>query len=160
MAMKSAYELAMERLGKSSGPKLTDKQKTRLAELDRVYAAKIAQIELDLKPKIASALVSEKPEDAEKLEETLRAEVQKLMGQAKDGGGFVLMPTAAPINLPLSPKTPAPEPAVRPRGASPSGTRRRRCARTWTARTCTRREPATAARPRAWPRLPIWCHPT
>ena len=29
------------------------------------------------------------------------------MAQAKDGGGFVLMPTAAPINLPLSPQTEA-----------------------------------------------------
>jgi len=37
----------------------------------------------------------------------VRAEVQKIMAQAKDGGGFVLMPTAAPINLPLAPKTEA-----------------------------------------------------
>ena len=39
--MKSAYELAMERLGKSdpsSGP-LTAGQKARLAEIDRVYNA-------------------------------------------------------------------------------------------------------------------------
>ncbi len=34
----------------------------------------------------------------------VRAEVRKIMDQAKAGGGFVLMPTAAPINLPLSPK--------------------------------------------------------
>jgi hypothetical protein len=37
----------------------------------------------------------------------IRAEVQQVMDQAKAGGGFVLMPTAAPINLPLSPKTEA-----------------------------------------------------
>jgi uroporphyrinogen-III decarboxylase len=37
----------------------------------------------------------------------VRAEVQKIMAQAKAGGGFVLMPTAAPINLPLSPTTEA-----------------------------------------------------
>jgi uroporphyrinogen-III decarboxylase len=35
----------------------------------------------------------------------VRAEVQKIMDQAKAGGGFVLMPTAAPINLPLATKT-------------------------------------------------------
>ena len=35
----------------------------------------------------------------------VRAEVQKIMNQAKDGGGFVLMPTAAPINIPLTPRT-------------------------------------------------------
>jgi uroporphyrinogen-III decarboxylase len=37
----------------------------------------------------------------------VRAEVGKIMKQAKEGGGFVLMPTAAPINLPLSPETEA-----------------------------------------------------
>ena len=35
----------------------------------------------------------------------VRAEVRRIMSQAKEGGGFVLMPTAAPINLPLSPAT-------------------------------------------------------
>lgn len=35
----------------------------------------------------------------------VRAEVRRVMEQAKDGGGFVLMPTAGPINLPLSPRT-------------------------------------------------------
>jgi hypothetical protein len=29
------------------------------------------------------------------------------MGQAKEGGGFVLIPTAGPINVPLSPRTEA-----------------------------------------------------
>lgn len=37
----------------------------------------------------------------------VRAQVRKIMSQAKEGGGFVLMPTAAPINLPLSAKTEA-----------------------------------------------------
>jgi molybdopterin converting factor small subunit len=81
MAIKSAYELAMERLGKSSTPKLTDKQKARLAELDSLYTAKIAEVELELTPKIAAARAAEKFEDAEKLEKTLRAEVQKLRGK-------------------------------------------------------------------------------
>jgi hypothetical protein len=82
MAIKSSYELAMKRLGKSSAPKLTDEQKARLAELDRLYTAKIAQVELDLKPKIAAANSAiEKFEEAEKLEQTLRAEVQKLRGK-------------------------------------------------------------------------------
>lgn len=35
----------------------------------------------------------------------VRAEVRRIMTQAKNGGGFVLMPTAAPINVPLSPAT-------------------------------------------------------
>ena len=37
----------------------------------------------------------------------VRAEVHKIMDQAKAGGGFVLMPTAAPISLALSPRTEA-----------------------------------------------------
>ncbi len=37
----------------------------------------------------------------------VRAEVRKIMSQAKAGGAFVIMPTAAPINIPLSPATEA-----------------------------------------------------
>ena len=81
MAIKSAYELAMERLGKSSAPTLTGGQKAKLAELDRLCTSKIAQVELDLNPKIVAARAAEKFEEAEKLEETLRAEVQKLRGK-------------------------------------------------------------------------------
>ena len=74
MALKSAWELALERTGGKSETKLTADQKAKLAELDRVYTAKIAERELELKPKIATA----KPEDAQKLEETLRSEIAKL----------------------------------------------------------------------------------
>lgn len=38
-------------------------------------------------------------------EEEVREEVRRCMDAAKEGGGFVIMPTASPINLPLSPKT-------------------------------------------------------
>src|SRR2546425_871548 len=58
MAIKSSYELAMERMAKQSPQptrKLTAKDKERLAEFDRIYAAKIAEEELALKPKIAAA---------------------------------------------------------------------------------------------------------
>ncbi len=37
--------------------------------------------------------------------EHVRAHVCRVMDQAKEGGGFVLMPTAAPINVPLSKRT-------------------------------------------------------
>ncbi len=37
----------------------------------------------------------------------IRAEVRQVMAQAKEGGGFVLMPTAAPITVPISPATEA-----------------------------------------------------
>jgi hypothetical protein len=78
MALKSAWELAQERTGGKAAVKLTAAQKEKLAELDRVYAAKIAEEELSLKPKIAAANGAGKIEDAQKLDETLRAEIAKL----------------------------------------------------------------------------------
>ena len=54
--MKSAYELAMERLNKSApSVKLTDEQRKLLAELDSKYAAKIAEREIFLKGEIEKA---------------------------------------------------------------------------------------------------------
>ena len=35
----------------------------------------------------------------------VRQEVRRCMEAAKEGGGYVIMPTASPINIPLSPKT-------------------------------------------------------
>ena len=81
MAIKSAYELALERMGRAPVRKLTDEQKAKLAELDRIYTARIAQVELDLKPKIAAA---DDPEQAQKLQETLRAEIQKLRARLEE----------------------------------------------------------------------------
>src|SRR5258706_12342095 len=77
MAIKSAYDLAMERLGKSASPKLSADQKAKLAELDKVYTAKIAEVELELQPKIAAARAQGDLEGAQKIEELLRAQVQK-----------------------------------------------------------------------------------
>jgi hypothetical protein len=81
MAIKSAYELAMERLAKQSpqpARKLTAKDKEKLAELDRIYSAKIAEQELALNPKIAAARASGDLEAAQTLEQTLRAAIAKL----------------------------------------------------------------------------------
>ena len=57
--MKSSYELAMERLNKTSPTaKLTAEQKKEIAELDSLYASKIAQREIFLKGEIAKAEMS------------------------------------------------------------------------------------------------------
>ena len=54
--MKSAYELAMERLEKNAPTvSLTDEQKAQIAEIDSSYRAKIAEKELFLKDQIRSA---------------------------------------------------------------------------------------------------------
>jgi len=64
--MKSAYELAMERLSKSSpAVKLTAQQKKQLAELDSQYAAKVAEREITLNDEIRRLAQSG---DVEKME--------------------------------------------------------------------------------------------
>lgn len=84
MALKSSWELALERTGGKSSAKLTNEQKAKLAEIDRVYMAKIAERELELKPKIAAANAAGKVEDAQKLDEILRNEVAKLRAKLED----------------------------------------------------------------------------
>lgn len=55
--MKSAYELAMERLqANSPSVPLTDEQRAKIAELDSVYQAKIAEKEIFLKEQMIKAM--------------------------------------------------------------------------------------------------------
>ena len=79
--MKSAYELAMERLAKSdpsaSAP-LTKEQKSRLAEIDRVYQGKLAEREIFLKKQLEDAFASQKMDDAEKIKQQLASERARL----------------------------------------------------------------------------------
>jgi hypothetical protein len=77
--MKSAYELAMERLRKASPSlSLSEEQKKELAELDSKYRAKIAEKELFLKEQIRKAHIEGKIEDIESLQKQLTSEVQRL----------------------------------------------------------------------------------
>ncbi|HSU57262.1 MAG TPA: hypothetical protein VLT36_24690 [Candidatus Dormibacteraeota bacterium] len=70
--MKSAYELAMERLSKASPAiKLTDKQKKEIAELESKCAAKIAERELFIKGEIARAIDKGDAEAIPQLEKQL-----------------------------------------------------------------------------------------
>jgi hypothetical protein len=77
--MKSAYELAMERLEKSApSVQLTDAQKMQLAEIDSTYKARIAEKELFLQGKIREADRSGALEELEKLEKQLASEIRRL----------------------------------------------------------------------------------
>jgi hypothetical protein len=77
--MKSAYELAMERLEKSQPSiALTDEQKKQLAEIDSSSKAKIAEKELFLKDQIQKAQRTGNFEEAEKLEKQLASEIARL----------------------------------------------------------------------------------
>jgi hypothetical protein len=81
--MKSAYEIAMERLNKSSpAAKLTAKQKKELAELDSRYAAKIAEREIALKGEIANVAGDVEKEDL--LHAQLVHERKKLQADLED----------------------------------------------------------------------------
>lgn len=79
--MKSAYELAMERLSKSdpdSGVKLTAEKKARLAELDLIYKGKIAEREIFLKKRLNEALVEGEMTESEKIRGEIAGERVRL----------------------------------------------------------------------------------
>ena len=77
--MKSAYELAMERLAKNQPiVTLTADQKKQLAEVDSTFKARIAEKELFLKGEIQKAQAAGKFEDAELLEKQLTSEIRRL----------------------------------------------------------------------------------
>jgi hypothetical protein len=82
--MKSAYELAMERLEKASPSlSLNEDQKKELAEVDSVYRAKIAEKELFLRNQIQKAQGAGKFEEVESLEKQLGSEIQRLQEECE-----------------------------------------------------------------------------
>jgi len=77
--MKSAYELAMERLAKNQPlVALSDDQKKQLAEVDSTFKARIAEKEMFLKGEIQKAQLAGKFEEIESLEKQLRSEIRRL----------------------------------------------------------------------------------
>jgi hypothetical protein len=79
-AMKSAYELAMERLNKASPAEkpLTAEKKARLAEIDRLYKGKLAEREIFLKQQLNLAYAEQKADDIEKIQQQLISERARL----------------------------------------------------------------------------------
>ena len=80
-SMKSAYELAMERLeaSDSDAPKLlTDEQKNQLAEIDTIFKGKIAEREIFLKGTLAEAQANQKWEEVELIEKQIQSERTRL----------------------------------------------------------------------------------
>ena len=77
--MKSAYELAMERLAKNQPVvKLTDDQKKELAEIDSTFKARIAEKELFLKGEIQKAQLAGKFDEVESLAKQRTSEIRRL----------------------------------------------------------------------------------
>ena len=82
--MKSAYELAMERLQKTSPSlSLTEEQKKELAEIDSKYRAKIAEKELFLRDQIRKAQTEGKADDIDSLEKQLASDVRRLQEECE-----------------------------------------------------------------------------
>jgi hypothetical protein len=83
--MKSAYELAMERLEKSAPSlQLSDTQRAQLAEIDSTYKARIAEKELFLQGKIREADSSGTFEELEKLEKQMTSEIRRLQEDCEE----------------------------------------------------------------------------
>jgi uncharacterized protein YpiB (UPF0302 family) len=77
--MKTAYELAMERLTKSAPAlKLTAQQKRELTELDAKYRAKIAEREIFLQGEIDKAVGKGDAEAFAQLEKQLASDRKSL----------------------------------------------------------------------------------
>ncbi len=78
--MKSAYELAMERLAASDGDRkvVTEEQKAKLAEIDEKYQAKIAEREVFLTPKLAAAEACGDRSEAEAIRKQIASERARL----------------------------------------------------------------------------------
>ena len=82
--MKSAYELAMERLQQTSPSlSLTEEQKKELAEIDSKYRAKIAEKELFLREQIRKAQTEGKADDIDSLEKQLASDVRRLQEECE-----------------------------------------------------------------------------
>ena len=81
--MKSAYELAMERLSKTTPTvKLSAAQKQEIAELESEYGAKIAAREIALKGEIAQ--VADDVEKVNTLRDQLATDRRKLHAELED----------------------------------------------------------------------------
>ena len=83
--MKSAYELAMERLSKQSPTiKLTAAQKREIAELESKYKAKAAERELGLGDAMTAAAGAGKFEEMDQLQKQLTLEKAKLAEELEE----------------------------------------------------------------------------
>ncbi len=89
--MKSAYEIALEKMKAAGGSqkKLTDDQKQRVAEIEKKYAARIAETKLTLEQRVATAnrddraaLQKQLVEDVKRLEDKREAEKDAVWNEA------------------------------------------------------------------------------
>jgi cysteinyl-tRNA synthetase len=82
--MKSAYELAMERMGGDGESKpLTDEQKEKIAEVETRYKAKIAERKIFLEKSLSDAIEQHNHEEADTIRRQLADEIARLEDKAE-----------------------------------------------------------------------------
>jgi hypothetical protein len=84
--MKSAYELAMERMEKANGPsrKLDDGQKAAIADIETKCQAKIAELKLSFDARLAAVTTYEEHEAVQQEMRQRIAEVEERMEHDKN----------------------------------------------------------------------------
>jgi len=94
--MKTAYELAMERLNQAApASNLTDEQKQKLAELDAQYKAKVAEREIFLNGEMAKAMAQGDAEALQQLEKQLASDRRSLSAELEEKKEKVRQPKSA-----------------------------------------------------------------
>jgi hypothetical protein len=88
--MKSAYELAMERLQKQSpSAPLTAEQKAQIAEIDSLYRAKTAEKELLLNEQIRREEQAGASAEVDQLKQQLASEIRRLQEECEQKKGRI-----------------------------------------------------------------------
>ena len=83
-SLKSSFDLAMERLAgrEGQGKSLSDQQKKAIAEAERKAKAKVAELEIMLKSRLAQA--GDDLEKAEKIKNNHQQEIAKIRAKAEE----------------------------------------------------------------------------
>ena len=83
--MKSAYELAMERLQRQTpGKVLTQAQKAELADLESLYKSKVAQLEIQMGDDIQAAQAQEDFAKVDELRERLAQQRARIEAEKEE----------------------------------------------------------------------------
>ena len=83
--MKSAYELAMERLEKQAPTqKLTEAQKAEIAEIESLAKSRTAEKELFLGEQIAKARARRQLDEVAAIEKQLAAELRRIQEESEE----------------------------------------------------------------------------
>ncbi len=81
--MKSAYELAMERMGGENDKPLSDEQKSKISDIDSKYKAKIAERKIFLEKNLSDAKSQGNDEEIELIRRQLNDEISELEAKSE-----------------------------------------------------------------------------